>query len=279
MRLVTVGVAGSFPGPRSPASTYLLQVPGELAAASGLTGADARDWNVVLDLGNGGLGALQRHVDPNDLDAVGISHMHPDHSADLSGLYVYLKYHPERGVARTGRPRHLPVLGPADVAERAGVAYGLEPGETMEGVFDFGVWQPGRTVRVGPLEIEPFRVFHPIEAYGFRVTGPSSLRPGERATLTYSGDTDRCEAVVAASRDTDLLLAEAAFQEGRDDVVEPGIHLTGRRAGQVAAQAGAQRMLLTHLPAWSDPQVALHEARDVYDGRVELARPDAAYEI
>ena len=151
MRLVTVGVAGSFPGPRSPASTYLLQVPGELAAASGLTGADARDWNVVLDLGNGGLGALQRHVDPNDLDAVGISHMHPDHSADLSGLYVYLKYHPERGVARTGRPRHLPVLGPADVAERAGVAYGLEPGETMEGVFDFGVWQPGRTVRVGPL--------------------------------------------------------------------------------------------------------------------------------
>lgn len=279
MRLVTVGVAGSFPGPASPASTYLLQVSRELAAASGLTGADVRDWNVVLDLGNGGLGGLQRHVDPIDLDAVGISHLHPDHCADLSGLYVYLKYHPERGEARTGTPRHLPVLGPSDVAERVGLAYGLEPGETMDGIFDFRVWQPGAVVRVGPFEIEPFPVFHPVEAYGFRVTGPSSVRPGERATLTYSGDTDHCEAVVAASRGVELLLAEAAFQEGRDDVVEPGIHLTGRRAGEVAAQSGAQRMLLTHLPAWSDPQVALDEAREVYDGPVELAQPGEAYEI
>jgi ribonuclease BN (tRNA processing enzyme) len=279
MRLVTVGVAGSFPGPSSPASTYLLQVPRELAAASGLTGADARDWNVVLDLGNGGLGALQRHVEPADLDAVGISHLHPDHCADLSGLYVYLKYHPVRGEVRTGTPRHLPVIGPTDVAERVGAAYGLEPGETMDGIYDFQVWEPGTAVRVGPFEIEPFPVFHPVEAYGFRVTAPSSVRPGERATLTYSGDTDHCEGVVAAARGTDLLLAEAAFQEGRDDVVESGIHLTGRRAGEIAAQSGARRMLLTHLPAWSDPQVALDEARGVYDGPVELARPDESYEI
>jgi ribonuclease BN (tRNA processing enzyme) len=268
MRLVTVGVAGSFPGPHSPASTYLFQAT-----------ADGREWNLVLDLGNGGLGALQRHVDPLDVDAVGLSHLHPDHCADLSGLFVYLKYHPEHGSARTGRPRHLPVYGPRAVAERTGLAYGLDPGEDMDGIYDFRVWQPGDAVHVGPFEIEPFPVFHPVEAYGFRVTGPSSLRPGERATLTYSGDTDRCEGVVRAARDTDLLLAEAAFQEGRDDGVEPGIHLTGRRAGEIAAQSGARRMLLTHLPAWSDPQVALAEAQAVYDGPVEVAVPDGVYEI
>lgn len=272
MRLVTVGCAGSFPGPASPASTYLVQVP---AAASG----DGRDWNVVLDLGNGGLGALQRHVDPLALDAVALSHLHPDHCADLSGLYVYLRYHPERGSQRTGVERHLPVLGPAATAERAALAYGLAEGESMAGEYDVRPWQPGVPVTVGPLTLEPFPVRHPVEAYGVRVTGPSSLRPGERATLAYTGDTDTCDGVVELARDVDLLLAEAAFQEGRDDGVARGIHLTGRRAGQVAADAGARRLVLTHLPAWNDPDVVLAEARAVYDGPSEVTRPGAVVEL
>ncbi|SKC77860.1 MBL fold metallo-hydrolase [Krasilnikoviella flava] len=268
MRLVTVGVAGSFPGPASPASAYLLQAhDGE------------REWNVLLDLGNGGLGALQRHVDPLDLDAVALSHLHPDHCADLSGLYVYLRYHPERGGTRTGVGRKLPVLGPAATPERAAAMYGLAPGESMAGEYDFQAWQHGTPVRVGPFELEPFAVFHPVEAYGIRVTGPSSVRPGERATLVYSGDTDACDGLVAGARDADLFLCEAAFQEGRDDAVERGIHLTGRRAGEAAAAAGARSLLLTHLPVWSSPDVARAEARSVYDGPVEVAVAGGVHEL
>ncbi|MCA5893380.1 MBL fold metallo-hydrolase [Isoptericola sp. NEAU-Y5] len=279
MRLVTVGVAGSFPGPASPASTYLVQVPAALAAAAGCTGDDVRDWNVVLDLGNGGLGALQRHVDPLALDAVGLSHLHPDHCADLSGLYVYLRYHPEHGAVRTGVDKHLPVYGPSTTATRVGEMYGLELGESMAGEYDVRVWQPGVPVRLGPLELEPFRVFHPVEAYGIRVTGPSSLRAGERATLVYTGDTDHCETLVESSRGADLLLAEAAFEEGRDDAVERGIHLTGRRAGRIGARAGVGRMLLTHLQPWSDPQVALAEARSEYDGPLDVAVAGGVHEL
>ncbi|MGF0116197.1 MBL fold metallo-hydrolase [Promicromonospora sp. Marseille-Q5078] len=279
MRLVTVGVAGSFPGPGSPASTYLLQVPAALAAASGLTGDDARDWNVVLDLGNGGLGALQRHVDPLDLDAVGLSHLHPDHCADLSGLYVYLRYHPERGGVVTGAGRRLPVLGPSATAERAAAMYGLGPGESMDGEYDVRPWQPGTAVRVGPFELEPFAVYHPVEAYGIRVTGPSSVRPGERATLVYSGDTDACDGLVEGARGADLFLAEAAFQEGRDDGVVRGIHLTGRRAGEAAASAGVGSLLLTHLPVWNSPEVALAEARSAYDGPVAVAEAGGVHEL
>ncbi|GAA1711683.1 MBL fold metallo-hydrolase [Isoptericola hypogeus] len=277
MRLVTVGVAGSFPGPASPASTYLVQVSAAEAVAAGATGDDARDWNVVLDLGNGGLGALQRHVDPLALDAVALSHLHPDHCADLSGLYVYLRYHPARGAVRTGVARHLPVYGPTTTAERAGAMYGLAPDESMASEFDFRSWEPGARVRVGPLELEPFRVFHPVEAYGIRVTGPSAVRPGERATLVYSGDTDLCDGLVAGAAGADLFLCEAAFQEGRDDRVEAGIHLTGRRAGKAAAAAGARRLLLTHIASWSDPQVPPAEARAVYDGPVAVAAPDEVH--
>ncbi|MEN5075548.1 MBL fold metallo-hydrolase [Isoptericola cucumis] len=279
MRLVTVGVSGSFPGPASPASTYLVHVPASEAEAAGATGDDVRDWNVVLDLGNGGLGALQRHVDPLDLDAVALSHLHPDHCADLSGLYVYLRYHPQRGAVSTGRDTHLPVYGPRATAERAGAMYGLEPGESMAGELDVRAWRPGVPVRVGPLELEPFEVFHPVEAYGIRVTGPSSVRPGERATLVYSGDTDLCDGLVAGAAGADLFLCEAGFQEGRDDRVEPGIHLTGRRAGKAAAEAGVRRLLLTHVAAWSDPQVSLAEAREVYDGPVAVAAPGEVHEL
>ncbi|WP_278236888.1 MBL fold metallo-hydrolase [Isoptericola sp. AK164] len=268
MRLVTVGVSGSLPGPDSPASCYLVQADdGE------------RTWNVVLDLGSGALGPLQRHVDPVDVDAIGLSHLHPDHCSDLSGLYVYLKYHPERGVARTGVPRELPVHGPSGTQERAAAMYGLEPDEDMATEYVFRTWRPGTAVQVGPLTLEPFTVNHPVEAYGVRVTGPSSERPGESATLVFSGDTDACPGLVEGARGADLLLCEAAFLEGRDDGVQRGIHLTGRRAGRVAAEAGVGRLLLTHLPAWTDPAETLAEARGEFDGPIEVAVADGVHTL
>jgi ribonuclease BN (tRNA processing enzyme) len=275
MRLVPLGVSGSFPGPATPASSYLVQVPAAEAAAAGY---EARDWNVLLDLGNGAFGALQRYMDPMALDAVSISHLHPDHCADLSGLYVYLRYHPERGSLRNGRrDKPLPVYGPSTAERHVALSYGLSEGESMENDFDFRSWAEHKLVEIGPLTIEPHRVFHPVETYGVRVTGPSSS--GGTTTLAYTGDTDACESVVELARDVDLLLSEAAFLEGRDDAVEPGIHLTGRRAGQVATDAGARRLLLTHLPVWNDPADSLTEARGTYAGPVDVAEPGTVYEL
>ncbi|PUB32239.1 ribonuclease BN (tRNA processing enzyme) [Promicromonospora sp. AC04] len=275
MRLVPLGVSGSFPGPATPASSYLVRVTAAEAAAAGY---QPRDWNLLLDLGNGAFGALQRHMDPMALDAVSISHLHPDHCADLSGLYVYLRYHPRHGSLRTGRrPKRLPVYGPADAARHLAHSSGLSAGETMENDFDFQSWAEHKLVEVGPLTIEPHRVFHPVETYGVRVTGPSSS--GGTATLAYTGDTDACSSVVELARDADLLLSEAAFLEGRDDVVERGIHLTGRRAGQVATDAGARRLLLTHLPVWNDPADSLAEARGSYAGPVDVAQPGTVYDL
>jgi ribonuclease BN (tRNA processing enzyme) len=274
MRLVPLGVSGSFPGPTAPASSYLVQVSAAEAAAAG---HEAREWNVLLDLGNGAFGALLRHMDPMSLDAVSISHLHPDHCADLAGLYVYLRYHPERGSLRTGPRSPLPVYGPSTAERHVALSYGLSDGESMENDFDFRSWADHKLVELGPLAIEPHRVFHPVETYGVRITGPSSS--GGTTTLAYTGDTDACESVVELARDVDLLLSEAAFLEGRDDVVERGIHLTGHRAGQVATDAGARSLLLTHLPVWNDPADTLAEARGSYAGPVEVAEQGKTYEL
>lgn len=88
MRLTVVGCSGSYPGPDSPASCYLLE-----AEAPDETGG-TRTWRLLLDLGSGALGALQRYVDPLTVDAVLLSHLHADHCLDLSGYYVLRKYHP-----------------------------------------------------------------------------------------------------------------------------------------------------------------------------------------
>ncbi|PFG33666.1 MBL fold metallo-hydrolase [Sanguibacter antarcticus] len=265
MKLTIVGMAGSFPSPSSPASCYLVQADD----------AAGRTWSLLLDLGSGSLGALQQILDPFDVDAVAITHTHPDHFADLCGYYVYRKYHPVRGSERDASLRPTPVHGPSDTESRVAEAYGLPADERMTGQLAFAAWEPGVRVSVGPLEIEPFVVEHPVQAYGFRVTGPSTTAPGTRATLAYTGDTDSCPALVGLAAGVDLFLAEAAFVEGRDTV--RGIHLTGRRAGLVAQEAGAARLLLTHVPAWNDPEVSLAEARSVYTGAVDLAVQGAVH--
>lgn len=265
MRLTVIGCSGSFPGPQSPASSYLVQA----------RDAGGRDWSVLLDLGSGALGALQRHLDPRDLDAIALSHLHPDHVADMSGLYVYHRYHPQVTAGQVEQ-RMLPVFGPAGTQQRLAQAYGLDPEESMCSVFEFRDWDTGQEYGIGPLKISVFAVRHPVEAYAIRITGPSEHEGALPVTLTYSGDTDTCSGLVEAARDTDAFLCEAAFVEGRDDHLD-GIHLTGKRAGEMASQASAGQLLLTHIPAWNAPQVALQEAQQVYSGPVLTVQDGHTY--
>ena len=178
--------------------------------------ADGRTWNLLLDLGSGALGALQRHVSPDDLDAVVLSHLHPDHCVDVCGLYVTRRYRPGGPL-----PARLPVHGPTGTAQRVSLMYhGLEPGG-MEAEFDFGTVADAVPFTVGPFTVTPYAVNHPVEAYGYRVEAGGSV-------LAFTGDTDDCDNLTPLLRGADLALLDSAFVDGRDRV--PGIHLSGSRA-------------------------------------------------
>jgi ribonuclease BN (tRNA processing enzyme) len=252
LRLTVVGCSGSYPGPDGPASCYLVEAPD---GAGGTT-------RVVLDLGSGSIGPLQRHLDPRALDAVLLSHLHADHCLDLMGLYVLQRHHPD---GPTGR--RVPVWGPSGTAARLARGYDLAEPDAMAAELDVAEWRAGEPVHIGALAVTPYEVRHPVEAYAMRVvwTGPD----GRDRVLVYSGDTDTCAGLDEAARGADLFLCEAAFVEGRD--AGRGIHLTGRRAGEAAAAAGVRSLLLTHVPAWNDPGVAAREAREVFDGPIEVA--------
>lgn len=265
MKLTVLGMAGSYPGPQSPASSYLVQADDE----------DGKQWSVVLDLGSGALGALQRHVNPFDVNAVFLSHPHPDHCADMAGYYVYYRYHPSYGTEKS-QCTPVTVYGPRDTQERLGCMYGLDEGENMDGQFVHNTLSDGDRIEVGPLTIDVRSVRHPVEAFGFRIEGPSEHSPADRVTLAYTGDTDICDSLDDLAANVDLFLSEAAFIEGRDDAIE-GLHLTGAKAGHIAERAGARSLVLTHIPAWNDPHVSVREAHDQYSGPISVAEPDRTY--
>lgn len=251
MRITVIGCSGSYPGPDSPASCYLLE------ADDG-----DRTWRVLLELGNGSLGALHNHIDPLSVDAVLVSHLHPDHYMDLCGYYVLRRYGP------TGPQPPIPVWGPPGIADRMAYAYDLPLDPGMREDFDFHEY--AGPFEIGPFTVEPVAVDHPVAAFGLRISAGG-------ATFGYSGDTAPCEGLDRVAHGVPLLIAEASFREGDDN--PPHIHLTGADCGSVAKRMGVGRLVLTHIPPWFDKARALEEATGVFDGAVELARPGAVYEL
>ena len=243
-----LGCSGTFPGPVSPCSGYLVEQDG---------------YRLVLDLGSGALGALQRHIDLLDVDAVYVSHLHADHCIDLVAYSYARRYHPK------GLPPPLPVYGPAGTEDRLCAAYEEPPADGLLDVYDFREVGPGRH-QLGPFTVTTALTHHPIEAHALR------LEAGGRS-LTYSADTAVSDAVVELARGSDLFLCEASWLSV--PTPPPGIHLTGREAGEHATRAGVGRLLLTHLMPFTDPEAVKAEARETWAGPLDVALCDAVYEV
>lgn len=252
MKLTVLGCSGSTPGPDSPASGYLVEVDG---------------YRLVLDLGQGAFGALQRYVDPADVNAVIITHRHPDHCLDLTGYIVALRYGPS-GYGVSGPDGRIPIIGPPGIRDRIAAAYDpLVPKLRLHELFAFSTAVSGE---LGPFAVSFAQTNHPVPTSAVRITY------GDR-TLVYSADTGESDALVSLAHDADLLLCESTF--GPDEEYVPDLHLTGRQAGEHAERAGVERLLLTHIPPWGSREVAVAEAAATFTGPVEAAQPAGEYWI
>lgn len=262
MKLTVIGMSGSYPGPDSAASCYLVEQE-----------HDGAVFRLVVDLGNGALGPLQRYVDLDEIDAILLSHLHADHCLDMCGLFVVRRYY------NHGEAPPIPVYGPANTAGRLARAYDLDPDPGMTVEFDFHTY-PDRAFDVGPFSVVATRVAHPVPAYALRISTGSistgSISTGS-STLAYSGDTGPCAALEQVAEGADVFLCEASFLEGHHN--PPDLHLTGREAADCATRAGVRRLVLTHLPPVVDPQRVLDDAKPAFDGPIDLAAPGATYQI
>lgn len=255
MRLTILGCSGSVPGPNAAASGYLIEAAG---------------FVLGLELGNGTLAQLQAIRDPFDLDALILSHLHPDHCADVSALTVLRRYHP--APPYPARPRRLPLYGPSDTHRRLANSYASNEEERaitdLSDVYDF---HPLGTepVAIGPFEVVAVPVDHPTPAFGLRISH-------DGRSLAYTGDTGTCDTLTDLAGSVDVLLSEASWTDSPDRPA--GVHLSGKEAGELARKAGVGRLLLTHVAPWTDRDAVLAEATAVFP-ETELVKQGAVYDL
>lgn len=254
MKLTIIGCSGSFPGPDSAASCYLVEAPFE-----------GRTFRLILDLGSGALGTLQDHIDLRDIDAICLSHLHPDHCFDMSGLYVVRKYHPQ------GRPPRIPVYAPAGTDWHLSNAYGTTEPNGMTLPFTFETLSDAMSIRIGPFTVRTHLTPHPVEAYAIRIELDGKA-------LVYSGDTGPDQQLATFAAGADVFLCEASFVESAGNN-PPDLHLTGAEAGVIATQAEVGRLLLTHIPPWTDRAEVENDVLTTYSGEYSLVRAGDVVEL
>ncbi|MEZ5136983.1 MAG: MBL fold metallo-hydrolase [Acidimicrobiales bacterium] len=246
LRLTVCGSSGSYPGPGGACSGYLVQ-----------GGATA----VVIDLGPGVLANLQRHVPLAALDGGVLTHAHPDHWVDLTGLEVAYTY----DLGRSG----FPVFGTGETAAKAEVVSGdLAP------TLDWHDLADRQRFVIGDLAFETSRTVHYVETYALRIT-PADAPDGP--SLAYSADTGPGWSFAAFGAPIDVALCEATFCA---DMEPAGIaHLSARQAGTMAADAGVRHLVLTHLFPGVAHQDAAAEGAAAFGRPVHVARDGDVFEV
>jgi ribonuclease BN (tRNA processing enzyme) len=249
MRLTVLGCAGSFPGPDSACSCYLV---------------DADGFRLLIDFGTGSLSAVQRFADLYAIDAIILSHLHADHIFDACSYVVARRYAPGGPLPR------IPVYAPEGAPRRLAAAYGEGDGGSLDDVYAFYPLFNG-TFTIGPFTVTAERVNHPVETYGLRLAH-------EGRVLAYSSDTAPCDALIRLAQGADVFLCEASYLDDVDN--PPDLHLTGREAGEHATKAGVGSLLLTHLvSAWGSEMLTLDAASGAYAGPIEIVRPGTRYVV
>ena len=230
LTLTVLGCDGSWPGPAGAGSGYLV------------SGGGTR---VMIDAGPGTFANLQRHVDPVSIDAVIITHHHPDHWSDLYALDTHAR------LALHGR--RVPLFAPAGLGDRAR----LDRTSTL----DWRVVTDGDTMRVGGLSCSFHRTDHTFETLAVRIDGPA-------CAVGYSADSGPGWSLAELGTGLDLVLCEATYTSEHEGTAG---HMSGRQAGEQARRAGARKLVITHRWPTIDAASVVAEAEAAFGAPVEQA--------
>lgn len=244
-----VTVIGSGTGVPSLTRSY----PGILVRAEGEI--------ILLDTGPCTLTRLlHKGITYADIDKVFYTHLHPDHSADMTSILFAMRN------AEPRRLKPLHVFGPPGLKEfyqglnrlygnaLTPKSYELNLAELWNDETIFGGWK-----------VTTRQMAHMVPTIGYR------LEFSGGKTLVYSGDTDYCENIVKLANAADVLILECSFP---DDLRVEG-HLVPSLCARIALESDCKTLALTHFyPQWEGRDI-LHECRGFYDGEIILAEDSA----
>lgn len=244
LAVTVLGCSGTYAGPGNACSGYLVRGGGT---------------TVLFDAGPGTLSSLQHHIRPTVLDAVVVSHSHPDHWGDLPVMRNALHY----------------VLGHSGVrlcstAETLGYLEAVFP-DGLGDAFRPEVISDGSELTIGELQIRCSRTAHPPETLALRADF------GGRS-IAYSADTGPAWSLGELGTGIDLGVCEATWLDA-DGFDVDDLHTTAGQAGRLARADGVDRLLITHVPPTGSWDLAVAEASDAYGAPVDPARIHRTYVV
>ena len=245
MRLTVIGFWGGFPAAGEASSGYFLEHEG---------------YKLLLDCGSGVLSKLQSFVSPNELDAVLLTHSHPDHTADIGVLQHALLIEHMSG----GKEKCLPIYTHSDDAVFI---------DTLQ-YKSYTKWEQveeDATVQIGPFVINAMRTKHSVPCFAYRIEAGGRV-------FGFTGDTAFKETFASFFHGAHVLLSECNFYKGME-IAERAGHLTSEHAALIAREANAQRLILTHLPHFGNVHQLKEEAAEYFGGEIELAKTGLSIEI
>jgi ribonuclease BN (tRNA processing enzyme) len=241
MRMTVLGSCGAWPAAGRACSGYLVEDDG---------------FRLLVDPGYATLPRLLRHVAATDVDAVLVSHGHPDHCADLNPLLRARALDPDP-------PPKLPVHALPGALDRV---LALDRPGMLEDAFALRAFTAGGRFEIGPFAVDTWALPHFVPNAGLRLTSGGRV-------LAYTGDTGPCRELAELARDADLFLAEATYPD-EVPAADARYLSSARQAGEHAARGGAGRLMLTHLWPGTLAVRAEEAARATYDGDVGVVRED-----
>lgn len=240
MRLSVLGGCGAWPDAGQACSGYLVEHDG---------------FRLLLDPGYATVPRLLESTDARQIDAVFVTHRHPDHCADLNPLLRARVFRDDAPATSA-----LPVYAPPDALT---AVLALDQSPTMDGSYLLHEFLPGSSLQIGPFAAQTRLLPHFVPNAGVRLTAGG-------VALMYTGDTGPAPDVVELARDAELMLAEASYVDAVPEDMRQ--HLTSaRQAGRQATEAGVRRLLLTHLMPGTDPGEARAAAAEAYSGELATA--------
>ena len=249
MELIILGSGTGVPSSRRGSPGILLRVEGK---------------DILLEIGSGILGRLpSAGTSYEGIDAILLSHLHPDHVCDLVPFLFACRYE------LAPRRKDLLIMGGKGLkAHYEGLrrVYGrwVQP----QG-FQLHLQEMNYGEReIGGVRVKVMPMLHTEGSVGYRIEG-------EGRVLAYSGDTDYCPEVVELAQGADLLILECSFPEG----MKVQGHLIPSVAGRIAQEAGVRRLLLTHFYPPCDEADVLTQCKASFEGEVMKAEDMMRVEI
>lgn len=236
MKLTTIGFWGGYPKANEASTGYLLEHSG---------------FHLLIDCGSGVLSKLQNFIQPEQIDAVILSHYHADHIADIGVLQHARLIQGFLGKKMDTLPIYGHLLDEQEFAK-------LTHKNITEGI----AYNPEETLTVGPFTIKFLRTNHPAPCFAMRIEADGK-------TIVYTGDSSYKDEFVPFSEKADLLLAECNFYSNQDG--KNAGHMNSTEVGRLGQLAGVKELILTHLPHYGELTNLLAEAKKEYSGPISLA--------